>query len=155
MSYHFRHVSKSDEFHTHSDDRASGGPKPMPFVSVDGRKALHFTFLISTELIPPDTDHRHYLDTSPVLRSERTATEAGEKFRFGSTRAEITTPRDVIGSSPATLLCIGRSSIKFRVPLTDRELPRMKLCGAVHSQINYWQKQNGEWKRDPKPSQPF
>lgn len=118
-------------------------------------KRYSFRFWFPPSWYRPDTDHRHYLDTSPVLRSERTATEAGEKFRLGSTRAEITTSRDVIGF-PARCQPLFSASDAAQLNsvcrLPTRELSRMKLCGAMHSQINYWQKQSGEWKRDPKPS---
>lgn len=124
MSYHFQHVSKSEKFHTHSDDRAfdCGGPKPMPFVSVDGRKAIQFSFLISTELIPPrhrpSTLSRYVSRVAFWAHGHRSRRETSPRLHSSSDN-DVTWRHRLPSSPPATLFCIGRSSIKFRVPLTD------------------------------------
>lgn len=153
MSYHFQRVSKSDKFHTRFDDRAfyNGGLEPSPFVSVDGWKVIQFSFLISTELIALDTDCQHYLDISPVLRFERPQKPREILPRLHSGRDNDVKWRHRLPiSPPATFLSASHATPLGSVCRFSTRVPTNEtVCSAIHSQINYWQKWNGEWKRDP------
>lgn len=57
-------------------------------------------------------------------------------------RLPISPPATFLSASHATLLS---SVCRFPTHVLTNET----VCSAIHSQINYWQKWNGEWKRDP------